>query len=100
MAKIQHMVLFKWKPGITEDALADIFARLATLEEVIPGIEHFGGGPYSSPEGYNQGYTHGFLMTFTDEQARDRYLPHPEHEKVKQVILQWAESVIAFDFED
>ena len=39
-------------------------------------------------------------MTFTDASARDAYLPHPDHETVKQSILPLVDGVCAFDFED
>ena len=69
----------------------------------VPGLLSFAGGPYSSPEGLNKGYSHAFHMTFADAEARDAYLPHPEHEKVKRVALaQLAggiDGVVAFDFE-
>jgi hypothetical protein len=100
MARIQHMVLLKFKPGVSDEVVADVFAQVANLQEIIPGILHFGGGPYASDEGLNQGYDHGFLITFVDAAARDNYLVHPEHEKVKQTILRQVDSAIAFDFED
>ena len=47
--------------------------------------------------------THGFCMTFPDAAARDAYLPHPEHEKVKAVVLEvldgGLDGVVAFDYE-
>jgi hypothetical protein len=39
-------------------------------------------------------------MTFVDHNARDNYLTHPQHEKVKQAILPWIDGVVAFDFEE
>jgi hypothetical protein len=93
------MVLVKFKPAASRETIAGLFAELGKLPEVIPGIEHFSWGPYSSPEGLHGGFTHGFLMTFRDAAARDGYLPHPEHERVKQMILPHVEGVIAFDFE-
>ncbi|MAU06345.1 MAG: stress protein, partial [Deltaproteobacteria bacterium] len=59
----------------------------------------FSGGPYTSDEGLNQGYTHGFIMTFIDVEARNHYLPHPEHQHVKTAILPAVGDVIAFDFQ-
>jgi hypothetical protein len=100
MGAVQHMVLVRFKPEASGETIQDLFARLAALRETIPGIRHYSGGSYSSPEGLNQGYTHGFLMTFQDAAARDAYLPHPEHERVKEVILPWVEAVVAFDFEE
>ena len=96
---VQHIVLFKFRAGTVESKIRELFAELEQLKEKIPGILYFAGGPYSSPEGLNHGYTHGFIMTFDSPEARDRYLPHPEHERVKGLILPHLEDVIAFDFE-
>lgn len=98
MGTVQHMVLLRFKPEATDELIANLFAQLFELREKIPGILHFSGGPYSSPEGLNQEFTHGFLVTFVDEAARDAYLPHPEHERVKEAVIPWVEGVVAFDF--
>lgn len=100
MKKTQHLVLLQFKAGVPAAMIAGLFADLGGLREVIPGIEHFSGGPYSSPEGLNQGFTHGFVMTFRDAESRNVYLDHPEHEKVKQAILPHIDNVIAFDYEE
>lgn len=99
MPQIQHIVLFKIKPEVTPEKIADLFSKLAELQQLIPGLTYFAGGPYSSSEGLNQGYTHGFMMTFEGASARDAYLPHPEHERIKEVLLPCTDSIIAFDFE-
>jgi Stress responsive A/B Barrel Domain len=96
---IQHIVLLKFKPEVSPDQIDQIFTDLDQLKNLIPGIIGFNGGPYSSPEGLNQGYTHGFIMTFETADHRDAYLPHPEHEKVKAIILNYLDDVIAFDFD-
>lgn len=99
MPQIQHMVLFKIKPEVTTEKITQLFSQLAELQQLIPGITYFAGGPYSSPEGLNQGYTHGFLMTFESIDARDTYLPHPEHERVKAALKPCIDSALVFDFE-
>ena len=38
-------------------------------------------------------------MTFAGAAARDRYLPHPAHERVKGEIVPHVEAIVAFDFE-
>ena len=96
---IQHVVLLKIKDEVSEEKVSDLFEKLAELKQLIPGITYFAGGPYSSHEGLNQGYTHGFVMTFDKAQSRDNYLPHPEHERVKGDILPCIDGVVAFDFE-
>lgn len=95
---VRHVVLFQWKPGTTQATIDGLFRELAGLKGKIPGLEQFEGGPYSSPEGLNQGYTHGFIMTFKDAASRDVYLPHPEHERVKGQVIPHLEHVVAFDF--
>jgi hypothetical protein len=98
--RVHHLVVLKFRPETTAKTVAELFRALADLRKVIPGIEHFCGGPYSSPEGLNQGFTHGFVITFTSPAARDAYLTHPEHEAVKHRFLPGVEQVIAFDFEE
>lgn len=100
MKKVHHVVLLQFKAGTLEKRVADLFAALGRLQQTIAGIVHFCGGPYSSPEGMNQGYSHGFVMTFTSAAARNGYLNHPEHEKVKAEFLPLLEKVVAFDFEE
>lgn len=99
MPQIQHLVLFKIKPEVTTPEITELFRLLAELQHLIPGITYFAGGQYSSWEGLNQGYTHGFVMTFESVTARDSYLSHPQHERVKAALKPCVDSVIAFDFE-
>ena len=96
---VKHIVLFQFREDVTTQQIDDIFRALAELKDLIPGIEEFLSGPYSSPEGMNRDYTHGFVMTFTNAGARDVYLPHPEQERVKGMIIPKLEKVVAFDFE-
>ena len=98
MKKIHHIVLVKF-PAHKFQRLADLMADLEKLRTRLPGFLSLCGGPYASPEGLNQGYTHGLLMTFADAATRDRYLTHPDHDKIKQAFLPDLEGVVAFDFE-
>lgn len=99
---IRHIVLMRCKPEASQEEIERVFAALAALKDTIPGILAFEAGENNSPEGVNRGYTHGFTMDFTDEQARDTYLPHPEHEKVKvqigQILDTSSDSVLVVDF--
>lgn len=100
MRKVQHMVMVKFKTPGGDVKAGPLFAALAELPRHIPGILHYSGGPYASPEGLNQGYTHGFLFTFASAKARDTYLTHPEHQKLVEEFLPFLEAVLAFDFEE
>src|SRR6266545_6596674 len=99
MSKIKHVALLKFKGGTTEEQIQKTFDELMDLSESVPGIEDYVAGPNNSPEGLNKGFTHGFVMTFTDTAARDAYLPHPEHEKLRASVMPLVDDVLIFDFE-
>lgn len=103
MTMIRHIVLLKFKQGISATEIQSVFDALHDLRLTIPQILHFNWGPYKSNEGLNKGYTHGFVMEFENETARDIYLVHPDHVRVANEIVLPAlengkESVIAFDY--
>lgn len=99
MPKVKHVALFRFKEGTAQEQIDKVLEALMDLTESIPGIEDYVAGTNISPEGLNKGFTHGFVMTFTDAAARDAYLPHPEHERVKADVLPFIEDVVVFDFE-
>jgi hypothetical protein len=99
MAKIKHIALVKFKEGTSEEQVSQLFEHMLDLTENVPGIEDYVSGANSSPEGLNQGFTHAFVMTFSDAPARDAYLANQEHERVKAEFMPHIDSVIVFDFE-
>ena len=98
---IRHIVLMKCKPDAAQQDIDDMFTALAALKDSIPGILAFEGGENNSPENINRGYTHGFTIDFADEQAREVYLPHPEHKKaqipIQKVLDGSADCVLVVD---
>ena len=99
MAKVKHIVLLKFKSSVSDDQVNQVFDSILDLSETIPGIEDYVSGANMSPEGLNNGSTHAFVITFTDAAARDAYLVHPEHEKVKALLLSVLDSVTVVYFE-
>ncbi len=99
MSKVKHIGLIKFKEGTSTEQIDNLFDQLLDVTENIAGLEDYVSGPNSSPEGLNQGYSHAFIMTFTDAAARDAYLPHPDHERFKEIALPLIETVAIVDFE-
>lgn len=95
---VKHIAFLKFKAEVTEAQIKDIYVDLAGLQRQIPGLIDFTGGPYSSPEGLNKGFTHAFTMNFVDEAARDAYLPHPDHDVVKNKLIPLLDDVIVIDY--
>ena len=99
MSKVKHIALIKFKEGTSEEQTEKFFAEIMDISESIPGIEDYVSGKNCSPETLSKGFTHGLIMTFQNAAARDAYLPHPDHEKLKALILPHVESIVVFDFE-
>ena len=96
---VEHIVLLKLKSGVTEAQLETLSDTLLGMAGEIPGIESITAGTNNSPEGKSQGYAYGFIVRFTDEAARDAYLPHPFHRQVaSEHIRPLVEDVLVFDY--
>lgn len=91
------MVLVRWNAGLAQDDLDLLTGAVDALPERIPGIVSVGSGPSNSPEGMERGFEWALAITFESEAARDSYLPHPDHEPVKDMISRWAEEVLVYD---
>ncbi|WP_221391784.1 Dabb family protein [Dyadobacter sp. NIV53] len=96
---VRHFGVFKFKESITEAQIAECFNTMENMVGAISGLLDFEYGPYNSSEGLNEDFTHGFVMTFDNLQSRDAYLPHPVHEKAKEIVVPRLERVIVFDIE-
>ncbi len=80
-ALVRHIVVFKYKPGTPSDLIHQVTDAFRALPQQIPGIRSFEHGINNSPEGKNLGFTHVYTLTFDSVQARDAYLPHPQHQQ-------------------
>lgn len=98
MPQVKHFGVFQFKPHVTTDQQAACFARMQAMVGEIPGLLEMLHGSYDSPEGLNDVFTHGFIMTFESAEARDAYLPHPLHERVKEFVVPCLQRVVVFDF--
>ena len=78
---VRHILLFRFKAATTEAQINTMVTVFREMTGKIPGIVSFEFGANNSPEGFNRGMTHALMVTFVNAQARDAYLPHPEHRK-------------------
>ena len=95
---IRHFGVFQFHPDITEAKINECLAALASMVGKIDGLLSVEHGPYQSDEGLNEGFTHGFIMTFDSAESRDAYLPNPVHEAVKDIVVPCLARVVVFDF--
>jgi hypothetical protein len=100
---IQHIVLVRFRPEVSANSKAAIFADLAGLKRRLPGMTGFVAGPNVSPEGLGKGYLDGFVCTFDSASARDGYLVDEEHQRIGARLVAAADGgtdgLIVFDIE-
>ncbi len=84
---IKHIVLFKFKPNISDQDIAVLAEKFSLLQKKIPGIVDYTWSENISPEHLGRGYTHGFMMTFKNSAYRDAYIDYPEHKAVVSYYL-------------
>jgi hypothetical protein len=98
MAVLRHVVLFKFRADTPADILRKIEGAFNALPEEIPEIREFEWGINNSPEGADKGFTHCYLLTFSSEEDRAVYLPHPKHKAFGELISPWLEDVLVVDY--
>ena len=96
--KLRHVVAFKFKSSASEADIKKVVEAFRALPKSIPQIKAFEWGTNNSPEGFNKGTTHAFLLTFDSEKGRDEYLVHPEHKKFGEGLGPVLEDVFVIDY--
>jgi hypothetical protein len=95
---LRHVVMLGFKEGTTAAEIEEIIRRFSALKNEVPDIEAFECGENNSPESLNDGLSHCFLLTFATEEARDAYLPHPNHKAFAGWVRQWVAKVVVVDY--
>ncbi|ARC93650.1 stress protein [Vibrio coralliilyticus] len=95
---IRHILLIQFKPNASSQQIEELKASFLSMPTKIEGVDSVEWGLNDSPEGKNKNYTHCVMMTFADEAGRDRYLPHPEHDVLKEIFRPILEDIVVFDY--
>jgi hypothetical protein len=95
---LRHAVFFSFKETATENDIKGVIAAFAELPSKIDSIIDFQWGTNNSPEEFDDGFTHCFLLTFKDEAGRAEYLPHPDHKAFGDVLRPHKNKVFVIDY--
>ena len=79
---IRHIVLLRFRPEVTEAAIADLFTELALIKDQLAGLIAISSGRSESPEQMERGYMHGFIADFDDWAALQAYQDHADHQRL------------------
>ena len=96
---LRHVVLLKFKATTTAadiTQLEDAFRSLATVK--VSQVKDYEWGTNVSKENLDHGFTHCFILTFTNEQDRDAYLEHKEHVAFVDMLKPHMEGATVVDF--
>jgi len=96
---IRHILLIKFRHSTTSSQVDETRALFKAIPDKVEGVVSVEWGVNNSPEDKSQGYTHSVLMTFADEQGRQNYLPHPEHDALKELFGPLLEELVVFDYQ-
>lgn len=95
---IEHLVLFKLKPGTTDAQIDAMLAALRALPEAIDTIEELSCGRNFSDR--SQGHQVGLRVRFGSREGLAAYIPHPAHQGcVATHIAPILEQVTVVDYE-
>ena len=95
---LTHIVVWKYKPEVSEEQRRAHVERLRRLDGLIPEIRSFAVGRdvLKLPRSYHT----GLVATFQNRAALEAYDAHPEHQAVAQLGRTISEHVASVDFED
>ena len=96
--QLRHVVMFKFKEGADPAEVKKVEDAFAALPSQIPEISFFEWGLNNSTEGLNKGFTHCFFMSFDSEEARQKYLPHPDHQAFVGMLDPLVEDALVVDY--
>ncbi len=95
---IRHILFITFTDSALPEQILAVRTAFLEIPDRIEGVTGVEWGTNDSPEKKNAGFTHCVLMTFQDEAARQRYLPHPAHDDLKAIFRPILQDIIVLDY--
>jgi hypothetical protein len=96
---LRHVVIFKYKDSSSQADIDKVSEAFANLKKQISVVKDFEWGVNKSPEHFDQGFTHCYVVTFTSEKDRDEvYQNHPAHKAFQEVLKPHMDKVFVVDY--
>ncbi len=95
---LHHIVLFKFKDGLSHEQRQQFQSGLDRLLQEVPGIISLSHGRNFSER--SQGYEYGLSVHLQDQAALKAYQDHPIHQEVLTTTLRpLSQESLAVDYE-
>lgn len=95
---LRHAVFFSFKEESSEEDVQGVVDAFRDLPSKIEEIIDFEWGVNNSPEAFDDGFTHCFILTFADDAGRKVYLPHDAHAAFGDVLRPHMKDVFVIDY--
>jgi hypothetical protein len=101
---IVHVVLFRLRAGLAEDAGERLASALTRATRDIPTIRRANvGARVTIGRAYEQlmttDYSFAAILEFDDRAGLEAYLDHPAHEQLAQLFYSSVEQALTYDYE-
>ena len=93
---VQHIVIIKFRDGVTPERIEWHLAGLRSLKDRVPGIRDLSVGANFTDRA--AGHTHGVVVTLDDRAALPQYISHPAHVEVA-TALRAESDYLVMDYE-
>jgi hypothetical protein len=95
---LTHIVLYKLKPGVTEEQVGTLLRQARTILPRIPGAMNIRAGTSIY---HDDPYQCALVMYFDNVEALDKYRVHPTHVKfLEEVVKPLVDEVRRLDYVD
>jgi hypothetical protein len=95
----RHVVIFKFKESSSKQSVDTVVNAFIALKDKISVIKSFEWGVNVSPEHFDQGFTHCFVVTFSNTEDRDNiYQKHPAHRDFQKILGPHMDKVFVVDY--
>lgn len=95
---LRHVVIFKFKDSSSPEDVKKVAEAFANLYGKVPQIKSFEWGINNSPEKFNEGFTHCFVLTFSAEKDLADYQLNPAHIEFQKILKPHMEKVFVVDY--
>jgi hypothetical protein len=94
---LHHVVLLEMRPSAEPGDVESTLDAIRAQRVHVEGLLDVTAGPDVSVEALAGGFTHGVLMRFADERARDAYLSPPSHDALRDRLADVVDRALVVD---
>ena len=96
--ELKHVVLFTFKASSSTASVDSVVKAFNHLYGTVPQVKNMEWGLNMSPEHLDQGFTHCFSLTFSNEKDLADYQLHPAHKAFQTILKPHMDKVFVVDY--